>query len=264
MPLTKEQLERYSRHTVLNDVGLEGQQNITQGKVLVIGTGGLGSSATLHLAAAGAGTIGLVDDDVVTLSNLQRQIIHFTTDIGKDKVVSATEKIAQINPDVNVVTYQQKVSAKNIIDVIKDQDYDFIIDATDNFPSKFLINDASVLTGKPFSHGGVLRFDGQTMTHVPGEACYRCIFGYAPPAESVPNPAQAGVFGAVPGILGTIQAAEALKYLAGSRDLLVNRLLIFNALNMEFRSVKVKKDPECPVCGNNPKIKTLEETRYNV
>ncbi|MCK5180209.1 MAG: ThiF family adenylyltransferase [Candidatus Omnitrophica bacterium] len=264
MTLNKEQLERYSRQIVLNDVGVEGQEKITEGKVLVIGAGGLGSSAILHLAAAGAGTIGLVDDDVVDLSNLQRQIIHFTMDIGKQKVLSAKEKVAQINPDVNVVTYQEKVSAGNIIDIIKARDYDFIIDTTDNFPSKFLINDASVLIQKPFSHGGVLRFDGQVMTYVPGEACYRCIFGYAPPADVMPKPAEAGVFGAVPGILGTIQAAEALKYLAGSRDLLVNRLLIFNALSMEFRSVKVKKDPQCPVCSDNPKIKKLEETIQNV
>ena len=264
MALNEEQLERYSRHIVLNDVGVEGQQKITEGKVLVIGAGGLGSSATLHLAAAGVGTIGLVDDDVVDLSNLQRQIIHFTTDIGKLKVLSAKEKITRVNPDVNVITCQEKVSAGNITDIIKDRDYDFIIDATDNFPSKFLINDASVLAQKPFSHGGVLRFDGQTMTYIPGEACYRCIFGAVPAADGMPKPAEAGVFGAVPGILGTIQAAEALKYLVGSRELLVNRLLIFNALSMEFRSVKVKKDLQCPVCGNDPKIKKLEDAIQNV
>jgi molybdopterin/thiamine biosynthesis adenylyltransferase len=264
MALNEEQLERYSRHIVLNDIGTEGQQKITEGKVLIIGAGGLGSSATLHLAAAGVGTIGLVDDDVVDLSNLQRQIIHFTTDIGKPKILSAKEKIMHINPDVNVITYQEKVSSRNIIDVIKGRDYDFIIDATDNFPSKFLINDASVLAQKPFSHGGVLRFDGQTMTYVPGESCYRCVFEGAPAADVTPNPAEAGVFGAVPGILGTIQAAEALKYLVGDCELLVNRLLIFNALNMEFRNVKVKKDLQCPACSHDPKIKTLEETIQNV
>jgi len=251
MALNKEQLDRYSRHIVLNDVGREGQAKIIEGKVLIIGTGGLGSSATLHLAAAGVGTIGLADDDVVTLSNLQRQVIHFTPDIGKSKVLSAKEKIAHINPDVNVVTYQEKVSAVNIIDVIKDQDYDFIIDATDNFEAKFLINDASVFAQKPFSHGGVLRFDGQAMTYTPGNACYRCVFGSAPSADVVLEPAEAGVFGVVPGILGTIQAAEALKYLVGGGDLLTNRLLIFNALNMEFRNIKVKKDLQCPICGDN-------------
>ena len=260
MALNKEQLERYSRHIVLNDVGAEGQQKIIEGRVLIIGTGGLGSSAALYLAAAGVGTIGLVDDDVVTLSNLQRQVIHFTPDIGKPKVLSAKEKVTHINPAVNVVTYQEKVSAGNIIDVINDQGYDFIIDATDNFPAKFLINDAGVFTQKPFSHGGVLRFDGQTMTYTPGNACYRCIFGYAPPDDVMPEPSEVGVFGVVPGILGTIQAAEALRYLLGSGDILTNRLLIFNALNMEFRNIKVKKNLQCPICGNNPKIKELEDT----
>jgi len=258
MALNKEQLDRYSRHIVLNDVGREGQAKIIEGKVLIIGTGGLGSSATLHLAAAGVGTIGLADDDVVTLSNLQRQVIHFTTDIGKHKVLSAKEKITHINPDVDVISYQEKVSAGNITDVIKDQDYDFIIDATDNFEAKFLINDASVLAQKPFSHGGVLRFDGQTMTYVPGNACYRSLFECAPPADVMPEPAEAGVFGAVPGILGTIQAAEALKYLVGNCELLTNRLLIFSAFNMEFRSVKIKKNLECPICSNNPSKQPID------
>ena len=254
MALNKEQLERYSRHIVLNDVGREGQAKIIEGKVLIIGTGGLGSSATLHLAAAGVGTIGLVDDDVVTLSNLQRQVIHFTPDIGKLKVISAKEKITHINPDVDVITYQEKVSSGNIIDIIKDQDYDFIIDATDNFQAKFLINDASVFAQKPFSHGGVLRFDGQSMTYVPGEACYRCVFKDIPPEDTIPLPSEVGVLGAVPGILGTIQAAEALKYLVGRGELLTNRLLIFNAFEMRFRSVGIKKDPQCPVCSNNPAV----------
>ena len=258
MVLNKEQLERYSRHIVLNDIGAVGQQKIIDGKVLIIGAGGLGSSAMLHLAAAGVGTIGLADNDAVDLSNLQRQVIHFTTDIGKPKVLSAKEKIARLNPEVNVVTYQTKVSCGNIIDVIKDRDYDFIIDATDNFESKFLINDAGVLTQKPFSHGGVLRFDGQTMTYVPGSACYRCIFGHAPADNATPKPAEAGVFGTVPGILGTIQAAEAIKYLVGGCELLVNRLLTFNILSMEFRSIKIKKDPQCPACGSGHKVKTFE------
>jgi molybdopterin/thiamine biosynthesis adenylyltransferase len=264
MALNKEQSERYSRHIVLTDVGAEGQQRIIEGKVLIVGAGGLGSSVALHLAAAGVGTIGLADDDVVDLSNLQRQVIHFTPDIGKLKVLSAQEKIAQINPDVEVVTYQKKVLTENIIDIIADQDYDFIIDATDNFSAKFLINDACVLTQKPFSHGGVLGFDGQTMTYVPGNACYRCIFGQAPSPDVTPEPAKVGVFGVVPGILGTIQAAEALKYLVGNCELLTDRLLIVNVLNMEFRSVKVKKDPQCPVCGSNPTIKKLEDTAQNV
>lgn len=257
MDLTEEQLERYSRHIILKDVGVEGQQKIMEGKILIIGAGGLGAPAALYLAAAGVGTIGLADGDAVDLSNLQRQVIHFTPDVDKPKVLSAREKIAQVNPGVNVVTYQERVFAGNITNIIKDQDYDFIIDGTDNFPAKFLINDACVFAKKPFSHGGILRFDGQTMTYVPGNACYRCIFGYAPPLDAVPSCSQAGVLGAVAGMLGTIQAAEVLKYLVGKGDLLTNRLLIFNALNMQFRNVAVKKNPRCPVCGDHPTITAL-------
>lgn len=259
MELNDEQLKRYSRHICLDGVGVEGQKKITIGKVLIVGVGGLGSSAALHLAAAGVGIIGLVDDDIVDLSNLQRQIIHATADIGKLKILSASEKITRINPDVKVVSYQKRVKANNISEIISDQDYDFIIDATDNFNSKFLINDAAVLMGKPFSHGGVLRFEGQAMTYVPGNACYRCVFGYAPPPERVVSGAQTGVFGAVPGILGTIQAAEALKYLIGSRELLTNRLLILNASTMQFRDVTVKRNSECPICGDNPEIRELHD-----
>lgn len=257
MDLSEDQLERYSRHIILKDVGIEGQQKIMEGKVLIVGAGGLGAPAALYLAAAGVGTIGLVDGDVVDLSNLQRQVIHFTPDIGKPKVQSAKEKIEQINPDVNVVTYREKAFANNIMDIINDQDYDFIIDGTDNFPAKFLINDACVIAKKPFSHGGILRFDGQTMTFVPGQACYRCIFGFAPPLDAVPSCSQAGVLGAVAGILGTIQATEALKYLVGTGELITNRLLIFNAANMQFRTVKVKKNSNCPICGDNPTITRL-------
>jgi molybdopterin/thiamine biosynthesis adenylyltransferase len=257
--LNEEQLERYSRHIILKDVSVEGQAKIMAGKVLIIGTGGLGAPAALYLAAAGVGTIGLVDGDVVDLSNLQRQVIHFTPDVGKPKVLSAKEKIVQINPDVRVITYQQTALAGNIMGFIKDQDYDFILDGTDNFPAKFLINDACVLARKPFSHGGILRFDGQTMTHTPGSACYRCIFGYAPPLNAVPSCSRAGVLGAVAGMLGTIQAAEVLKYLVGKGELLTNRLLIFNALNMRFRTVAFKKNPQCPVCGEDPEITGLRD-----
>lgn len=255
MNFTDDQLERYSRHIILQDIGIEGQQKILDGKVLIIGTGGLGAPAALYLAAAGVGTIGLVDGDSVELSNLQRQVIHFTPDVGKPKVVSAKEKIAVINPDVKVVTYQEQAFADNIGGMIKD--YDFVIDGTDNFAAKFLINDACVLGKKPFSHGGILKFDGQTITHVPGEACYRCLFKSPPPANAVPTCSQAGVLGAVAGMLGTIQAAEALKYVTGVGDLLVNRLLIFDALNMNFRTVAIKRDPDCPVCGKDPSIKEL-------
>ena len=255
MNLNDEQIERYSRHIILSDVGVEGQEKILNGKVLIIGAGGLGAPAALYLAAAGVGTIGLVDADLVELSNLQRQIIHFTPDVGKPKVLSAKEKIAAINPDVKVVAYQERVHSGNIAGIIKE--YDFVIDGTDNFPAKFLINDACVFQSKPFSHGGILRFDGQAMTYVPGQACYRCIFNAPPPKNAVPTCSQAGILGAVAGILGTIQAAEALRFLIGKGDLLVNRLLVFNAMNMSFRQVTFKKNQNCPVCGANPSIKKL-------
>src|SRR3989338_10837024 len=215
MDLNEQQRERYSRHIILKDVSIEGQQKIMAGKVLIIGAGGLGAPAALYLAAAGVGTIGLVDDDVVDLTNLQRKVIHFTPDVGKPKVISAKEKILQMNPDVQVVTYQELVMANNIERIIKDRDYDFIIDGTDNFPAKFFVNDACVFLKKPYSHGGILRFDGQTMTYTPGNACYRCIFGFMPSLNAVPSCSQAGVLGAIAWMLGTIQAAETLKYLVG-------------------------------------------------
>lgn len=257
MSLTDEQLERYGRHIILKDVGLEGQEKILNGKVLIIGAGGLGSPIALYLAAAGIGTIGIVDGDLVDRTNLQRQVIHFTPDIGKPKVISAKEKIEEINPDIEVNTYQYLASAENILDLIKG--YDFIIDGTDNFAAKFLINDACVMAGKPFSHGGILRFDGQTLTHTPGNACYRCVFKEPPPKDARPTCSQAGVLGAIAGMLGTIQAAETLKFFIGKGELLVNRLLIFNALDMTFRNVTLKRDENCPVCGQNRSITGLTD-----
>ncbi len=255
MTLREDQIERYSRHIILNDVGGLGQEKILNAKVLIIGTGGLGAPAALYLAAAGVGTLGLIDGDRVDLSNLQRQVIHFTPDVGKPKVVSAKEKINAINPDVNVITYQDVVHSGNIIDLISQ--YDFIVDGTDNFSAKFLINDACVLAKKPFSHGGILRFDGQTLTYVPGHACYRCVFQTPPPKNAVPTCSQAGVLGAIAGMLGTIQAAEALKYITGVGDLITNRLLIFNAKSMNFRTAKLKPNPNCQVCGAQPTITQL-------
>lgn len=238
MNLNEEQIERYSRHIILQGVGGDGQEKLLNGKVLIIGAGGLGAPVALYLAAAGVGHIGIIDADVVDISNLQRQVIHFTPDIGRPKVESAKEKMNQINPDVNVTTYYDLFTKDNALDILKG--YDFVVDGTDSFPSKFLINDACVIAGKPFSHGGILRFDGQTMTHVPGTASYRCVFKEPPPANAVPTCSQAGVFGAVAGMLGTIQAAEAIRYLTGVGELLTNRVLIFDALNMKFRTVKVK------------------------
>ena len=257
MEFTEEQLERYSRHIILSDVGPKGQEKILKGKVLIIGAGGLGAPAAMYLAAAGVGTIGIVDGDAVDLTNLQRQIIHFTPDVGKPKVISAKEKIELMNPEVKVITYRRRVFANNIMDIIKD--YDFIIDGTDNFPAKFLINDACIIAEKPFSHGGILRFDGQTMTYVPGCACYRCVFNSLPPKDAIPTCSEAGVLGAVAGMLGTIQAAETLKYLIGKGELLTNRLLIFNALNMNFRTVNFKKNKKCPICGDDPTITELKD-----
>lgn len=262
MDFTQEQIERYSRHILLQDIGVEGQEKINQGKVLVIGAGGLGAPILLYLAAAGVGTLGVIDGDVVDLSNLQRQVIHFTPDVGKPKVLSAKEKINQINPDVKVVTYYEFFTAENAFDIIKD--YDFIIDGTDSFPVKFLINDACVLAKKPFSHGGILRFDGQTLTHLPETTCYRCVFHSPPPPNAVPTCSQAGVLGAIAGMLGTIQAAEALKFLTQTGDLLTNRLLTFNAKTMNFRTVNVKKNKKCPVCGEHPSITELVESEQAV
>ncbi len=255
MSLRDDQIDRYSRHIILQDVGGKGQEKILASKVLIIGTGGLGAPAALYLAAAGVGTLGLIDGDRVDLSNLQRQVIHFTPDVGKPKVESAREKINAINPDVNVITYQDVVHSGNIIDLISQ--YDFILDGTDNFSAKFLINDACVMAKKPFSHGGILRFDGQALTYVPGNACYRCIFITPPPKNAVPTCSQAGVLGAIAGILGTIQATEALKFITGVGDLLTNRLLVFDAKKMNFRTVKVKRNPKCPVCGDHPSITEL-------
>lgn len=256
--LTESQIERYSRHIILKEVGGKGQQKLFDGKVLIIGAGGLGSPIALYLAAAGVGTIGIADADDVDLSNLQRQVIHFTADVGKPKVYSAREKMNEINPDVKIKTYKEWVSAANINKIIAD--YDFIIDGTDNFAAKFLINDACVLAGKPYSHGGILAFDGQTITVKPHEsACYRCIFPEPPPKDAIPTCSQAGVIGVLPGVLGTIQATEAIKFLLGKGELLTDRLLTYNALRMKFREVPIKRNPACPVCGEQPTIIDLKD-----
>lgn len=255
---TNEMMERYSRHIILKEVGVKGQMKLLNAKVLVVGTGGLGAPAAMYLGAAGVGTIGLVDFDTVDLSNLQRQIIHQTKDVGKPKVQSGKETINEMNPDVNVVTYNEWIRADNILDIIKDQDYDFIIDGTDNFPAKFLINDACVMAKKPFSHAGIIRFQGQTMTYVPGEGpCYRCVFKNPPPPDAVPTCRQAGVLGVMGGIIGTIQASEALKYILGLGHLLTGSLLTYDALNMDFRKVKLGEVKDCAVCGEHPTITKL-------
>ncbi|ADH85574.1 HesA/MoeB/ThiF family protein [Desulfurivibrio alkaliphilus] len=256
MDYSAEQLERYSRHIILQEVGVEGQEKIAAARVLIVGAGGLGSPAALYLAAAGIGTIGIVDGDVVDLSNLQRQIAHHTKDVGREKVLSAQEKMVAINPGVKVQTHRMLLKADNIREVIRD--YDFVLDGTDNFPTKFLVNDACVMENIPFSHGGILRFDGQTMTVLPGKSsCYRCTFRQPPPPDAVPTCSQAGVLGAIAGMLGTIQAAETLKYFIGTGELLTDTLLSFNALNMTFRRVPLRRQENCPLCGSNPTITEL-------
>lgn len=264
MAFTNEQLERYSRHIILNEVGVKGQKKLLNSKVLIIGAGGLGAPAAMYLAAAGVGTIGIADADEVDLSNLQRQIIHSTEDVGKAKVKSAKETMEAMNPDVVVHTYRKFVQADNIRELIRD--YDFIIDGTDNFPAKFLINDACVMEKKPFSHAGIIRFKGQLMTYVPGQGpCYRCVFKSPPPKDAVPTCKQAGVIGAMGGVIGSLQAMEALKYLLGIGELLVGKLLTYDALKMEFHTIALPKHTaSCPVCGENPTITELIDYEQTV
>lgn len=262
MSLNNDQIIRYSRHILLNGVGGKGQEQLLKSKVLVVGTGGLGSPISLYLAAAGVGTIGLVDGDVVDLSNLQRQIAHHTPDVGRSKVDSAREKIESINPDVKVISHNFRLDKDNIREIIRG--YDFIVEGTDNFPTKYLVNDACVFEGKPFNQGGILRFQGQTLTYVPGSACYRCVYTSPPPAGAVPTCSEAGVLGAIAGILGTIQATEALKYLLGIGDLLTNRVLFYDALTMDFRTVKVSPNVRCRISGANPDITELVEMEQAV
>ncbi len=264
MAMTDEQIERYSRHIILKEVGAKGQKKLLNAKVLIIGAGGLGAPAAMYLAAAGVGTIGIVDADEVDLSNLQRQIIHSTADIGKPKVKSAKETMNAMNPDVEVKTYHKFVDSSNIRELIRE--YDFIIDGTDNFPAKFLINDACVMEKKPFSHAGIIRFKGQLMTYVPGQGpCYRCVFKNPPPKNAVPTCKQAGVIGAMGGVIGSLQAMEAIKYIVGVGELLTGKLLTYDAINQEFRKIKLPSDThKCPVCGDNPTITELIDYEQEV
>lgn len=256
MVLREDQIERYSRQIILPNVGGKGQEKLLCAKVLVIGAGGLGSPAALYLASAGVGKIGIVDSDKVELNNLQRQILHSTDRVGMSKAESAKQRLKSINPDVDVVAYNIRLSSENILDIIKD--YDVIVDGSDNFPTRYLVNDACVLSTKPLSHAGILKFDGQAITILPGKsACYRCLFPEPPPPGLIPSCQEAGILGAVAGIIGTIQANEVLRYILAIGELLAGRLLIFNALNSSFRQVKVPKDPKCPVCGENPTLTRL-------
>ena len=252
MSLTNDQIKRYSRHITLKQVGVSGQKKLLASSVLIVGAGGLGSPAALYLAAAGIGKIGIVDDDVVDLSNLQRQIIHSTKDVGINKVDSAKESMTAINPDIEVVTYHTRLNKDNILDIFKD--YDIILDGTDNFPAKFLINDAAVLLNKPFVHAGILRFSGQVMTFVPNKGpCYRCVFKNMPPKDAIPSCRDAGVIGVMGGIIGSIQALEAIKYILGVGDLLVGKLLTFDALTMKFHTINISKVWDECICQNGKK-----------
>ena len=251
MSLSREQTERYARNVILSEVGEAGQERLLAGSVLLVGVGGLGSPAALYLAAAGIGTLGLIDSDVVDISNLQRQIIHRTPDIGRAKVDSAAEKIEALNPDVTVRKYRKRLDPSNALQLL--QDYDFIIDCTDNFDSKFLVADACHQARKPYCHAGILRFEGQLMTVIPAKtACYRCLFNRPPAAGAVPGGAQAGVMGLLPGVIGTLQATEAVKFILHRGELLTNRLMIYNALQGAFRTVKLERNPDCPLCGEPP------------
>ena len=258
MALSDKQIERYSRHIILEQVGGVGQEKLLGSSVLIIGAGGLGSPAGLYLAAAGVGTIGIVDADKVDMTNLQRQIIHHTADVDTEKVVSAKAKINAVNPDVTVNTYPVLAKADNIRSIVSE--YDFVLDGTDNFAAKFLINDACYFERKPYSHAGILRFEGQLMTILPGEStCYRCVFDSPPPSGSVPSCSQAGVLGVLAGVIGSLQAAEAIKYILGLGDLLADTLLTCSLLDMQFRKVPLKRNPDCPICGDNPRITELTD-----
>jgi len=255
LSFTEEQIRRYSRHIILPEVGGMGQRKLLSSKVLLIGAGGLGSPAALYLAAAGIGTLGIVDFDVVDLSNLQRQILHHVHDVGRPKVQSAVETIADLNPDVKVIPYNQALTAENVKQIFAE--YDVIVNGCDNFPTRYLANDACVFLNKPMVDGSIFKFEGQVTVFVPGKGCYRCLYPAPPPPGLVPSCQEAGVFGVLCGVVASIQGIETIKLLLGLGESLVGRLMFFDALGMEFRQVKIRRDPTCPVCGDNPTITDL-------
>ncbi|MDR7544203.1 MAG: molybdopterin-synthase adenylyltransferase MoeB [Armatimonadota bacterium] len=253
--LSKDQLTRYSRQVILEEVGVGGQRRLLEGKVLVVGAGGLGSPSSLYLAAAGVGRLGIVDGDRVELSNLHRQILHFTHDIGRPKTQSARRTLEDVNPDVTVVPYQTTLTSENALEII--EPYDVVVNGSDNFPTRYLVNDACVMLGKPLVDASILKWEGQATTFVPGRGCYRCLFPTPPPPGSVPSCAEGGVIGAVAGFMGSLQAIEALKILLGAGQTLVNRLLIVDLLAGEVRALRWYRNPDCPVCGDHPTITAL-------
>jgi len=253
--LSAEQMERYSRQIILDEIGVAGQRRLLESKVLVVGAGGLGSPVALYLTAAGVGTIGVVDGDRVDLTNLHRQVLHYTHDIGRPKTQSARRTLEDINPDVRVVPYQTVLAGDNALDIIRD--FDVVVNGSDNFPTRYLVNDATVFLGKPLIDASILKWEGQATTFLPGSGCYRCLFPTPPPPGAVPSCAEGGIVGAVAGFMGTLQALEAVKVLLGRGDTLANRLLIFDALSGEVRTLRWSRNPACPVCGDSPTITEL-------
>lgn len=253
---TPEQLIRYSRHFLLPEVGEAGQAKLLQSKVLLVGAGGLGCPAAFYLAAAGVGTLGIIDNDVVDISNLQRQILHTNDRVGKPKVESAKQTLQALNPDVEVIPYQEKLTSSNIMDIIGN--YDFVIDGCDNFPTRYLVNDACILANKPNVHGSIFQFEGQATVFYPKKGpCYRCLYPEPPPADMAPSCQEAGVLGVLPGLIGVIEALEGIKLILGKGDPLIGRLLFFNTLTMEINTLRLRRDPSCPMCGDHPRIHEL-------
>ncbi len=254
-PLSLDKIRRYQRQIIMPEVGSVGQRKLLSSSVLLVGAGGLGSPAALYLAAAGIGKIGLVDFDVVDLSNLHRQILHGHKDVGRPKVESGAERLQDINPDVEVLGFNEPLSSENAMRII--EQFDIVVNGSDNFPTRYLVNDACYLLKKPLVDGGIFRFEGQATVYEPGKGCYRCLYPAPPPPGAVPSCAEAGVLGVLPGIIGSIQAVETIKLILGEGEPLVNRLLLFDSLAMEFREVKLRRDPNCPVCGDDPGITEL-------
>ncbi|WP_049998233.1 SAMP-activating enzyme E1 [Halococcus sediminicola] len=259
LSLDSAQLERYSRHIIMDGVGPAGQRSLLDARVLVVGAGGLGAPAIQYLAAAGVGRLGIVDDDVVERSNLQRQVVHGDSDVGAKKVDSAAEFVAQLNPDVTTETYDQRLTPENATALVAE--YDFVVDGSDNFRTRYLVNDACTLAGVPFSHGAIYRFEGQVTTFDGNSPCYRCLFPEAPPEGTVPDCATTGVLGVLPGVVGSIQATETVKYLMGVGESLTGRLLSYDALAMSFEELPIKPNPDCPICGEDG-IGSMDDVEY--